>query len=88
MSTNDLLAQIIAGGPPSTGDMPAILAAPIGFQLHVLAAWTLFAFWPFSRLVHVFSAPIGYLTRPYIVYRSRDDQLGSTRPRRGWENVR
>ena len=31
----------------------------------------LFAIWPFTRLVHVFSAPIGYLTRPYIVYRSR-----------------
>ena len=27
----------------------------------------LFAIWPFSRLVHVFSAPIGYLTRPYVV---------------------
>lgn len=61
--------------------------APLGFQLHVLAAWTLFGFWPFSRLVHVFSAPIGYLTRPYIVYRSRDDQLGSRRPRRGWERT-
>ena len=33
----------------------------------------LFALWPFTRLVHVFSAPLGYLTRPYIVYRSRDD---------------
>ncbi|MCP2163262.1 Nitrate reductase gamma subunit [Goodfellowiella coeruleoviolacea] len=37
---------------------------------------------------HVFSVPIGYLTRPYIVYRSRDDQLGSRPPRRGWERVR
>ena len=61
-----------------------ILQAPIGFKLHVLAAWTLFAFWPFSRLVHVFSAPIGYLTRPYIVYRSREPQLGNRAPRRGW----
>ncbi|MBC6445910.1 respiratory nitrate reductase subunit gamma [Actinokineospora xionganensis] len=63
-------------------------AAPIGFQLHALAAWALFAFWPFSRLVHVFSMPLGYLTRPYIVYRSRDTQLGSRPPRRGWERVR
>jgi len=66
-------------------DTDLILAAPIGFQLHVLAAWALFAFWPFSRLVHVFSAPLGYLTRPYIVYRSRDPQPGA---RRGWERVR
>ena len=58
--------------------------APLGFQLHALVAFGLFALWPFTRLVHVFSAPLGYLTRPYIVYRSRDDtQLGSHRPRRG-----
>jgi nitrate reductase gamma subunit len=64
-----------------------ILQAPIGFRLHALSAWALFAFWPFSRLVHVFSAPIGYLTRPYIVYRSRDPQLGTRTARRGWERV-
>jgi nitrate reductase gamma subunit len=64
-----------------------IIQAPIGFRLHVLSAWTLFAFWPFSRLVHVFSAPVGYLTRPYIVYRSRDVQLGARATKRGWERV-
>ena len=60
--------------------------APLGFQLHGLVAMALFALWPFTRLVHVFSAPLGYVTRPYIVYRSRDDvQLGSHSPRRGWQ---
>lgn len=68
-------------------DTALILRAPIGFRLHVLAAWALFAFWPFTRLVHVFSAPIGYVTRPYIVYRSRDRQLGARQARRGWERV-
>jgi nitrate reductase gamma subunit len=34
-------------------------AAPLGFQLHLLAACLLFALWPFTRLVHVFSAPVG-----------------------------
>ena len=61
--------------------------APIGFQLHALVAFGLFALWPFTRLVHVFSAPLGYLTRPYIVYRSRDLQLGNRPTRRGWERV-
>ena len=62
--------------------------APLGFQLHGLVAFALFALWPFTRLVHVFSAPLGYLTRPYIVYRSRDDsQLGSHQPRRGWDRT-
>jgi nitrate reductase gamma subunit len=68
---------------------PDLMAdAPIGFQLHALVAFGLFALWPFTRLVHVFSAPVGYLTRPYIVYRSRDDRLGSQPSRRGWERVR
>ena len=71
------------------GDLaPELMAAaPLGFQLHGLAAFLLFAMWPFTRLVHVFSAPLGYLWRPYVVYRSRDDQLGSRSPRRGWERV-
>lgn len=45
--------------------------APILFQLHALAAFLLFAVWPYTRLVHVLSAPVGYIWRPYIVYRSR-----------------
>ncbi|MFE3187565.1 respiratory nitrate reductase subunit gamma [Nocardia sp. NPDC059240] len=62
--------------------------APFLFKLHILSACALFAFWPFSRLVHVFSAPVGYLTRPYVVYRSRDTgQLGESAPKRGWERV-
>jgi nitrate reductase gamma subunit len=46
--------------------------APLLFQLHALSALVLFAIWPFTRLVHMLTAPIGYLTRPYIVYRSRE----------------
>jgi nitrate reductase gamma subunit len=61
---------------------------PIGFQLHILAAFALFAFWPFTRLIHAFSAPVGYLTRPYVVYRSRDPR-GAGRPSRtGWGGPR
>ena len=42
-----------------------------------------------KRLVHAFSAPIGYLFRPYIVYRSREvpaknELVGSNPHRRGW----
>ncbi|MFG1965409.1 respiratory nitrate reductase subunit gamma [Nonomuraea sp. NPDC049028] len=49
---------------------PALMAgAPILFQVHTLSALLLFAIWPFTRLVHMLTAPIGYLTRPYIVYR-------------------
>jgi nitrate reductase gamma subunit len=61
--------------------------APVLFQLHALSALLLFAFWPFTRLVHMLTAPLGYLTRPYIVYRSRDTALGARAPRRGWEHT-
>ncbi|MEU7002351.1 respiratory nitrate reductase subunit gamma [Nonomuraea sp. NPDC046570] len=67
---------------------PALMAgAPILFQLHALSALLLFSVWPFTRLVHMLTAPVGYLTRPYVVYRSRDGQRpGSRAPRRGWES--
>ncbi|GHG46540.1 nitrate reductase subunit gamma [Flavimobilis marinus] len=65
---------------------PELMAeAPLGFQLHALAAMALFAMWPFTRLVHVFSAPLWYLWRPYVVYRRRTDRLGARATRPGWE---
>ena len=63
--------------------------APVYYQVHVLIGLTLFCLWPFTRLVHAFSAPVAYLFRPYIVYRSRDvtgggELVGSHPRRRGW----
>lgn len=46
--------------------------APWSFQLHAILAMLLFALWPFTRLVHAWSIPVAYITRPYIVYRRRD----------------
>ncbi|GAA4069702.1 MULTISPECIES: respiratory nitrate reductase subunit gamma [Streptomyces] len=64
-------------------------AAPLAFQLHILFGFTLFALIPYSRLVHMFSAPVQYLFRPYVVYRRRDPKLTAGRAdRRGWEKVR
>src|SRR5699024_1831370 len=65
-------------------DPTMMTSAPIFFQLHVLSALAIFAIWPFTRLVHVFSMPLGYLTRPYIVYRSKGSAKAA---RRGWEKV-
>ncbi|MGV9194454.1 respiratory nitrate reductase subunit gamma [Microbacterium sp. MC2] len=65
-----------------------MLEVPLLFQLHVITAFLLFALWPFTRLVHVFSAPVGYLFRPYIVYRSRDATTPQRPVRRGWDPVK
>ncbi len=51
---------------------PSLMAdAPVGYQLHAAVPWMLYAVWPFSRLVHVWSYPLQYLGRPYILYRTR-----------------
>ncbi len=71
-------------------DAALIEAAPFQFQAHAFLAFFLLLIWPFTRLVHVFSAPIGYLTRPYIVYRSAGDTpapgVRSRAPRRTWDS--
>ena len=42
---------------------------PATYQVHILGAFILFAFSPFSRLVHIWSVPLGYLFRRYLVFR-------------------
>jgi nitrate reductase gamma subunit len=68
-------------------DIPAMSAAGLTFQLHTLIGMLLFAILPFTRLVHAFTAPVHYLFRPYIVYRSRDAGVASQPARRGWERT-
>lgn len=57
-------------------DVPAMAHAPLVYQLHALLAMALLALWPFSRLIHAFTAPLTYLARPYIVYRHRAGRTG------------
>lgn len=71
-------------------DVQAMAGADIAFQVHALIGMALFALWPFTRLVHAFSAPVGYLFRPYVVYRRRvraGDAPVSRPGRRGWDRV-
>ena len=60
-------------------EVDAMAAAPASFQIHVLIGMLLFTIWPFTRLVHAFTAPLHYLFRPYIVYRSRDAAAATRR---------
>ncbi len=68
-------------------DASGMIEAPPSFQLHAAMSLLLVALIPFTRLVHMFSAPIGYLSRPYLVYRSRDPEGSARPPRRGWEKI-
>lgn len=70
-------------------NVEAMAAATWQFQVHVLIGLLLFAAVPFTRLVHAFTAPLHYLFRPYIVYRSRDvgGRQSATVKGRGWDPV-
>ncbi|MFA5537412.1 MAG: respiratory nitrate reductase subunit gamma [Bacillota bacterium] len=49
---------------------PQLMAeVPLTFQLHVLVGLLIFALWSFTRLVHMWSAPLEYLKRNNILYR-------------------
>lgn len=41
------------------------------FRLHLTFGLTLFLLFPFTRLVHIWSFPIGYLTRSYQIVRTK-----------------
>jgi hypothetical protein len=48
-----------------------IAAVPLIFKLHMFLGFTIFLIFPFTRLVHVWSAPLGYLFRNYQVVRTK-----------------
>lgn len=58
---------------PEAGYMAA---APLTFKLHILAGFLIFAMWPFTRLVHVWSVPLNYVGRSYILYRRSPVKAG------------
>lgn len=67
-----------------------MMASPIAFRVHAIVGMALFIIWPFTRLVHSLSAPVGYLFRPSIVYRTRDGRgvAGNRKARPGWERIK
>ncbi|ARB38896.1 respiratory nitrate reductase subunit gamma [Bacillus subtilis] len=52
-------------------DASLMESVPLWFKFHIVIGYVVFILWPFTRLVHVFSLPLKYLTRSYVVYRKR-----------------
>lgn len=51
---------------------PALMASvPLSYKIHILSALALLGFSPFSRLVHIWSAPLPYWFRSRIVLRRK-----------------
>ncbi|MBG9490555.1 respiratory nitrate reductase subunit gamma [Bacillus subtilis] len=52
-------------------DVSLMESVPLWFKFHIVIGYVVFILWPFTRLIHVFSLPLKYLTRSYVVYRKR-----------------
>lgn len=50
-------------------DATLMTQVPLAFKMHILLGFVIMAFWPFTRLVHVWSVPLTYVSRSYIIYR-------------------
>lgn len=55
-----------------SGASEFIKVAEWPFQVHLILGQTIFLLFPFTRLVHILSAPVRYVWRPYQVVRSRE----------------
>jgi nitrate reductase gamma subunit len=64
-SVGPWLASILELQP----DTSMIAGAPLINKLHIITALVFFAYFPFTKLVHVISYPFGYSTRPFISMR-------------------
>jgi nitrate reductase gamma subunit len=51
-------------------DAGLVVGAPLIIKLHMIINFIFMAYFPFTKLVHVFSFPFRYITRPHISMRS------------------
>ncbi len=52
-------------------DPDLMLPVPWSYKIHILGAFAVLGFSPFSRLVHIWSVPVTYMFRPYLSFRRR-----------------
>ena len=65
------VAPWIRGIVTFTPDAMLMKAVPLSYKIHVIAAWALLGFSPFSRLVHIWSVPVFYFFRRRLVFRRK-----------------
>jgi nitrate reductase gamma subunit len=67
----DTVAPWIRGIVTFTPEAALMGPVPVSYKVHVLTALALLAYSPFSRLVHIWSAPVTYFVRAPLVFRRR-----------------
>jgi nitrate reductase gamma subunit len=67
----DTIAPWIRGIISFTPEPQLMADVPLSYKVHILSAFALLGFSPFSRLVHIWSAPFFYMFRSPVVFRRR-----------------
>ena len=67
----DSIAPWIQGIVTFHPEPELMLQAPFSYKVHILSAFALLGFSPFSRLIHIWSAPFTYFLRGQIVFRRK-----------------
>ncbi|GAB6194674.1 respiratory nitrate reductase subunit gamma [Desulfocastanea catecholica] len=67
----DTIAPWIRGIITFSPDPALMQDVPLSYKIHIISALALLAFSPFSRLVHIWSAPAGYFFRSWILFRRK-----------------
>lgn len=67
----DTIAPWIRGIVAFSPDPLLMRSVPLSYKIHLLSALALLAFSPFSRLVHIWSAPLGSFSRGWILFRRK-----------------
>ncbi len=57
-----------------------MVGVPVLYQVHAVIGMALIALVPYTRLVHMFSAPVQYLVRPYVVWPVARPQAAGAAP--------
>ena len=65
----DTVAPWIRGIITFSPDPVLMKDVPLSYKVHIISALALLAFSPYSRLVHIWSAPVGYFFRGWILFR-------------------
>ncbi len=69
------IAPWIRGIVTFSPDPNLMQSVPWTYKVHILGALALLGFSPFTRLVHIWSAPVTYLLRRYILFRRRESEF-------------
>ena len=67
----DTIAPWIRGIVTFSPDPALMKDVPLSYKVHIISALALLAFSPYSRLVHIWSAPVGYFFRSWILFRRK-----------------